>query len=84
MSAKVWVHGHEWAKCQADHAGIGYMALANGFATCDDPEGSAAICESRTLVLDDPRRDRRAAPSKTIPSTISTRPTYETANEPEP
>jgi hypothetical protein len=43
--AKVWVNGHEWAKRQADHAGIGYTALANGFATCDDPEGLQAICD---------------------------------------
>lgn len=42
--AKVWVNGHEWAKCQADQAGISYTALANGFATCEDPEALAAIC----------------------------------------
>ena len=43
--AKVWVNGHEWAKRQADHAGIAYTALANGFATCDDPDGLQAICD---------------------------------------
>ena len=43
--AKVWVNGHEWAKCQADHAGIAYSALANGFASCEDPDALAAICE---------------------------------------
>lgn len=43
--AKVWVNGHEWAKRQADDAGIGYTALANGFATCDDPAGLQAICD---------------------------------------
>lgn len=43
--AKVWVNGHEWAKRQADQAGIGYTALANGFASCEDPGGLAAICE---------------------------------------
>lgn len=43
--AKVWVNGHEWAKRQADHAGIGYRALANGFAACDDPAGLQAICD---------------------------------------
>ncbi len=42
---KVWVNGHEWAKRQADHAGIGYTALANGFATCDDPGALQAICD---------------------------------------
>ena len=25
--AKVWVNGHEWAKRQADQAGLGYTAL---------------------------------------------------------
>jgi hypothetical protein len=43
--AKIWVNGHEWAKRQADHAGIGYTALANGFATCDDPDALHAICD---------------------------------------
>jgi len=43
--AKVWVNGHEWAKRQADHAGIGYTALANGFATCDNPDALQAICD---------------------------------------
>lgn len=43
--AKVWVNGHEWAKRQADHAGITYTALANGFASCADPDALAAICD---------------------------------------
>src|SRR5690606_11888796 len=43
--AKVWVNGHEWAKRQAEHAGISFTALANGFATCDDPAGLQAICD---------------------------------------
>ena len=43
--AKVWVNGHEWAKRQLDHAGIGYTALANGFATCDDPAALAEVCD---------------------------------------
>jgi hypothetical protein len=43
--AKVWVNGHEWAKCQADRAGIGYRALANGFAACDQPAALQAICD---------------------------------------
>ena len=42
---KVWVNGHEWAKHQLDHEGVGYTALANGFATCDDPERLSAICD---------------------------------------
>ena len=43
--AKVWVNGHEWAKRQAAHAGIGFRALANGFATCEAPEELQAICD---------------------------------------
>jgi hypothetical protein len=43
--AKVWLNGHEWAKRQADQAGIGYTALANGFATCDQPDQLQAICD---------------------------------------
>jgi hypothetical protein len=43
--AKVWINGHEWAKRQADQAGIGYTALANGFATCDQPGQLQAICD---------------------------------------
>ena len=42
---KVWLNGHEWAKRQADHARIGYTELANGFATCDDPDALQAICD---------------------------------------
>ena len=43
--AKVWVNGHEWAKRQADHEGVTYTALANGFAACDDPDALAKICD---------------------------------------
>ena len=42
---KVWLNGHEWAKRQATHAGIGYTELSNGFATCEDPAGLQAICD---------------------------------------
>lgn len=42
--AKVWLNGHEWAKCQADAAGLGYKALANGFASCAHPDALQAIC----------------------------------------
>ncbi len=41
---KIWVNGHEWAKRQAAHAGIGFTELFNGFATADDPAGLQAIC----------------------------------------
>jgi hypothetical protein len=43
--AKVWLNGHEWAKRQADRAGVGYTSLANGFATCDDHQTLQAICD---------------------------------------
>ncbi len=43
--AKVWVNGHEWAKRQLDHQGVPFTALANGFASCEDPDGLAEICE---------------------------------------
>jgi hypothetical protein len=42
---KVWLNGHEWAKRQADRVGIGWTALANGFASCADPERLQAICD---------------------------------------
>lgn len=42
---KVWLNGHEWAKRQALHAGIGFTELSNGFATCTDPAALQAICD---------------------------------------
>lgn len=42
---KAWVNGHEWAKRQALAAGIGFGALSNGFASCDDPAALQAICD---------------------------------------
>ena len=42
---KVWVNGHEWAKRQATHAGIGFAPLSNGFAECADPAGLQEICD---------------------------------------
>ena len=47
---RVWVNGHEWAKRQLDHQGIGYEALDNGFFTCDDPEAKGAY--SRQTAVD--------------------------------
>ena len=43
--AKIWVNGHEWAKRQAVKAGIGFTELANGFASCDNPDGLQEICD---------------------------------------
>ena len=51
---KVWLNGHEWAKRQATHAGIGFTELSNGFATCEDPEASAGDLRPAR-----PRRHRR-------------------------
>jgi len=42
---KVWVNGHEWAKRQAAREGIGFTALSNGFAACDDPDRLQGICD---------------------------------------
>ncbi|HZO67775.1 MAG TPA: hypothetical protein VFB74_22485 [Kribbellaceae bacterium] len=42
---KIWVNAHEWAKRQATAAGIGFTALSNGFASCDDPAALQAICD---------------------------------------
>jgi hypothetical protein len=44
--ARVWLNGHEWSKRQADHAGIAYRALSNGFAACSEPRRLQAICDS--------------------------------------
>ncbi|MDN5749360.1 MAG: hypothetical protein L0H64_12725 [Pseudonocardia sp.] len=43
--AKIWINGHEWAKRQAGHAGIGFTELSNGFAAIDDPAGLQVICD---------------------------------------
>ncbi|MDQ3643296.1 MAG: hypothetical protein M3450_17980 [Actinomycetota bacterium] len=42
---KVWVNGHEWAKRQATKAGLGFSALANGFASCEDSSALQRICD---------------------------------------
>jgi hypothetical protein len=43
--AKIWLNGHEWAKRQAERAGIGFTELSNGFAACDDPAALQEICD---------------------------------------
>jgi hypothetical protein len=42
----VWVYlnGHEWAKRQAAKRSIGFTALDNGFASCEDPAALRTIC----------------------------------------
>jgi hypothetical protein len=42
---KVWLNGHEWAKCQAKKAGLAFDELANGFSSCSDPERLQRICD---------------------------------------
>ena len=44
--ARVWVNGHEWAKRQAEQAGITFTALSNGFQSCSEPERLQAICDT--------------------------------------
>lgn len=41
----LWLNGHEWAKRQLERAGIGYVALDNGFRSCDDPAALQRICD---------------------------------------
>jgi hypothetical protein len=43
--AKIWLNGHEWVKRQAAKAGLGFTALSNGFAACEDPPALQAICD---------------------------------------
>jgi hypothetical protein len=53
-NAKLCINGNEWAKRQAAKAGIGFEALDNGFATCEDPNRLQRICDR----LDPVRIDR--------------------------
>ena len=43
-TAKLCLNGNEWTKRQATRAGIGFQALDNGFATCDDPRRLQKLC----------------------------------------
>jgi hypothetical protein len=43
--SKVWLNGHEWAKRQAQHVGLRFSSLANGFAACEDQAALQAICD---------------------------------------
>lgn len=45
-TGKCCLNAHHWAQRQATKAGIGFTALDNGFATCDDPAALQAICDS--------------------------------------
>ncbi len=44
-NAKLCINGNEWAKRQATKAGIGFEALDNGFAACEDPDRLQKICD---------------------------------------
>ena len=41
---KTWVNGHEWAKQQCRKTGLGFTALSNGFASCEDRALLQRIC----------------------------------------
>jgi hypothetical protein len=43
--AWVYLNGHEWAKRQAERAGLAFEALDNGFRSVADAGALAAICE---------------------------------------
>jgi hypothetical protein len=45
---KIWVNGHEYAKCAARAAGLAFTELDNGFATTEDPAALQRICETLT------------------------------------
>jgi hypothetical protein len=45
---KLLINGHHYAHAQAARAGIGFTALDNGFAACDDVPALQAICDSLT------------------------------------
>lgn len=47
LSSQIRVNGQyaEWVKRQAGKAGLGFAALSNGFAACQDPAALQAICD---------------------------------------
>jgi hypothetical protein len=50
FDVKVCFNGHEWAKQQLRQAGIGFQALENGFAACDDPVRLQEMCHTLDAV----------------------------------
>jgi len=42
---KLCLNGHEWAKQQLRHEGIGFESLDNGFLSCEDPERLQQLCD---------------------------------------
>jgi hypothetical protein len=53
-NAKLCCNGNEYAKQMAARAGIGFTALDNGFAACDDVAAVQAICDGfdETVIWD--------------------------------
>jgi len=47
-NARLCINGNEYAKRQAAKAGIGFTALDNGFATCEQPRRLQGICDRLT------------------------------------
>jgi hypothetical protein len=45
-AAKCCINGHEWAKRQAEKAGLSFEALDNGFKSCAEPAALQRICRS--------------------------------------
>ncbi|MDA8070137.1 MAG: hypothetical protein M0Z82_00740, partial [Actinomycetota bacterium] len=43
-NAKVCLNGNEWAKRQAERAGVAFEPLDNGFLSCEDPKRLNSIC----------------------------------------
>jgi hypothetical protein len=41
----IWLNGHTWAQRQLDKAGTSYVALDNGFRSCEDPAALQRICD---------------------------------------
>ena len=41
----IWLNGHEWAKRQLAKAGVGFTALDNGFASCENPVLLQRVCD---------------------------------------
>jgi hypothetical protein len=48
---KVWLSGHARAKHQADREGVAHRSLANGFASCEDPQALQAICGHTAQIM---------------------------------
>ena len=44
-TAKLCINGHEYLKWQLTREGIGFEALDNGLASCDNPARAQAICD---------------------------------------